>query len=111
MAAWEPGQPPGRIARGFEGAFRRVLRGYELSLDWALASKGLVMLSLLAVITLNVYLYVKAPKGFFPQQDTGQISGGLRTAHRDIEITARQRDLGLAERFVQRRVGVNSVCE
>lgn len=33
---------------------------------------------LLVVIGLNVFLYVKVPKGFFPQQDTGQIMGFTR---------------------------------
>ncbi|MDP3824128.1 MAG: efflux RND transporter permease subunit [Burkholderiales bacterium] len=70
--------PPGRIARGAERVYGWVLRGYELSLDWALASKGLVMLILVAVIGLNVYLFAVAPKGFFPQQDSGQLNGGLR---------------------------------
>ena len=37
------------------------------------------MLFILAcVIGLNVYLFSAAPKGFFPQQDTGQLNGGLR---------------------------------
>ena len=57
---------PGRLARWFEGGFNRIHRGYETSLDWALGSKLLVMLILLAVVGLNAYLYVKAPKGFFP---------------------------------------------
>lgn len=84
MCAWflpEAGsqaKPPGRIARGAERVYGWVLRGYELSLDWALASKGLVMLILVAVIGLNVYLFAVAPKGFFPQQDSGQLNGGLR---------------------------------
>ena len=84
MCAWllKPGgehdKPPGRVARGAERGYQWVLRGYERSLDWALASKALVMLILLAVIGLNVYLFAAAPKGFFPQQDTGQLNGGLR---------------------------------
>ncbi|MBH2018247.1 MAG: efflux RND transporter permease subunit [Burkholderiales bacterium] len=92
MCAWllKPhagAKPPGRIARAFENAFNRLLKGYETALDWALASKLLVMLILLAVIGLNVYLYIAAPKGFFPQQDTGQINGGLR-ADRSISFQA-----------------------
>ncbi len=85
MCAWllDPGgshnaKPPGRIARGAERAYDWVLLRYEHSLDWALASKGLVMLILLAVVGLNVYLFTKVPKGFFPQQDSGQLNGGLR---------------------------------
>lgn len=97
MCAWllKPdahSKPPGpfaAVARWFERAFNRVHRIYETSLDWALHSKLLVMLILAAVVGLNVYLYVKAPKGFFPQQDTGQINGGLR-ADRSISFQALQ---------------------
>ena len=97
MCAWllkpDPAhKPPGRIARGFENGFKWVLRIYEHALDWALASKGMVMLVLVAVVGLNVYLYVSAPKGFFPQQDSGQINGGLR-ADRSISFKAMQSKL------------------
>ncbi|MDO9116155.1 MAG: efflux RND transporter permease subunit [Polaromonas sp.] len=85
-------KPPGRMARWFEAAFRRLHRGYEISLDWALASRVIVMLSLLAVIALNVYLFVAIPKGYFPQQDSGQISGGVR-ADRSISFQAMQSKL------------------
>jgi len=84
MCAWllQPGgpveRPPGRVARVAERGYQWLLRRYEASLDWALASKLLVMVILIAVIGLNVYLFAAAPKGFFPQQDTGQLNGGLR---------------------------------
>ncbi|RZI63453.1 MAG: nodulation protein, partial [Variovorax sp.] len=73
--------PPRRAswpARWAERGYDATLRVYERSLDWALASKTLVMLILLAVIGLNVYLFAKVPKGFFPQTDNGQLNGGLR---------------------------------
>ncbi len=100
MCAWllkphkpqEPNQPPGRLSfipRFFEGAFNRLHRAYEVSLDWALGSKTLIMLILVAVVGLNVYLFVKIPKGFFPQQDTGQINAGLR-ADQSISFQATQ---------------------
>ena len=86
MCAWllKPGgehqndKPPGRIGRMAAGSYDWILRRYEASLDWALDSKALVMFILLAVIGLNVYLFSAAPKGFFPQQDSGQLNGGLR---------------------------------
>ena len=86
MCAWllRPGgaddrrRAPGWLARHAERSYDWVLARYTESLDWALASKGLVMLILLAVIGLNVYLFVEVPKSLFPQQDTGQIAGGLR---------------------------------
>ncbi|GJI99695.1 transport system membrane protein [Duganella rhizosphaerae] len=95
MCAWllKPGhvhaKPPGRIARFFERGFDFILKGYEHSLDWALSSVWLVMLSLVFVIGLNFYLFAAIPKGGFPQQDTGQINGGIR-ADQSISFQAMQ---------------------
>ena len=113
MCAWllKPhtgSKPPGRVARAFENAFKRLLGGYETALDWALGSKLLVMLILLAVIGLNVYLYIAAPKGFFPQQDTGQISGGLR-ADRSISFQALQGKLRELVDIIRRDPAVDTV--
>ena len=82
----------GLIARWFDNGFKRVLRTYEVSLDWALNMRWLIMLILVAVVGMNVYLFVKIPKGFFPQQDTGQINGGLR-ADQSISFQAMQSKL------------------
>ena len=57
---------------------RRAQRAYRTGLRWALRHQFAVMLSLLAVIGLNIYLYVVIPKTFFPQQDTGVIVGGVQ---------------------------------
>ena len=113
MCAWllkpqSASKPPGRIARAFENGFQRVLRVYEIALDWALASKLLVMLILAAVVGLNVYLYIAAPKGFFPQQDTGQISGGLR-ADRSISFSALQGKLKELVDIIRRDPAVDTV--
>ena len=96
MCAWllKPHSPnkSGAVARWFDNGFKRVMRGYEVSLDWALHMRWLVMLVLVAVVGMNVYLFVKIPKGFFPQQDTGQINGGLR-ADQSISFQALQSKL------------------
>jgi len=86
MCAWmlKPGgehdknKPQGRLGRIAARSYDWMLKRYESSLDWALDSKALVMLILVAVVGLNVYLFSAAPKGFFPQQDSGQLNGGLR---------------------------------
>lgn len=57
---------------------RWCLRGYQRSLDWALVHSRITLLILLGTIGLNVYLYSVVPKGFFPQQDTGQLLGFFR---------------------------------
>jgi multidrug efflux pump len=85
-------RPPGRLARWAERGFDRVLKAYEHALDWALDAKLLVMLILAFVVGLNVYLFSAAPKGFFPQQDTGQINGGMR-ADQSISFQAMQQKL------------------
>jgi len=82
----------GRVSRWFDNGFKRVLSAYEVSLDWALHMRWLVMLVLVAVVGMNVYLFVKIPKGFFPQQDSGQINGGLR-ADQSISFQALQAKL------------------
>jgi multidrug efflux pump len=97
LCAWllKPGhdtRPPGRVARWFERAFAHVLRTYERCLDWALSNLWLVMAILVFVVGLNVYLFSAAPKGFFPQQDTGQINGGLR-ADQSISFQSMQAKL------------------
>ena len=107
----EAARPPGRfsfIPRMFEVGFQRVHRSYEVSLDWALGSKLLVMLILVAVIGLNVFLFVKIPKGFFPQQDTGQISGGLR-ADQSISFQAMQGKLWQLVNIIRADPAVDTV--
>jgi multidrug efflux pump len=61
-----------------EGAFDRVLHSYERALGWALQHGILIMLILAITIGLNVYLFMIIPKGFFPQQDTGRLQGGIQ---------------------------------
>ncbi|WP_332859195.1 efflux RND transporter permease subunit [Janthinobacterium svalbardensis] len=97
MCAWllksgEQHKPPGLVARWFERGFERMLKVYEHCLDWALSSAALVMTILVFVVGLNVYLFAAAPKGFFPQQDTGQINGGMR-ADQSISFQAMQSKL------------------
>jgi multidrug efflux pump len=58
--------------------FRWVQRGYERSLAWALGHGPLVMTVLAATVGLNVALYEIVPKGFFPQQDTGRLTGNIQ---------------------------------
>jgi len=67
----------GRFARTLERGFDRLAAGYERTLGWALAHPALVLATLAATVALNVYLYIAVPKGFFPQQDTGRLVGGI----------------------------------
>ena len=65
-------------ARSSERVFERALRAYDRSLSWSLDNPGTIMVVLAMTIGLNVYLFSIISKGFFPQQDTGSIIGGIR---------------------------------
>lgn len=113
MCAWllkpkTDDRPPGRLARVFERGFTRLHCSYEISLDWAIGSTKLVMLILVAVIGLNFYLFSAAPKGFFPQQDTGQIRGGMR-ADQSISFQAMQGKLRELVDIIKRDPAVATV--
>jgi multidrug efflux pump len=68
----------GRLYMLSERFFQWVLNVYRRSLHWALDNPGLVLTALLLTIALNVATAIKIPKGFFPQQDTGQLGGAVR---------------------------------
>jgi multidrug efflux pump len=68
----------GRIYRASEKGFSSLLSGYSRTLRWVLNHPWPVFVILLLTIALNFYLIAIIPKGFFPQQDTGQLQGGIR---------------------------------
>jgi multidrug efflux pump len=70
-------QKQGRFFRACERVFDAMLGGYRRSLTWALANRALVFVVLLVTIALNAVLVIHVPKGFFPQQDTGVITGAM----------------------------------
>jgi multidrug efflux pump len=60
------------------GVFARVVDAYAHSLTWALRHPGLVMFTLAAAIALTILLFIAVPKGFFPEQDTGRLTGSMQ---------------------------------
>ena len=60
-----------------ERCFNAVLRSYEHALTWVLKHSFMVLCVAIATLALNIYLYAIIPKGFFPQQDTGRLSGNI----------------------------------
>ena len=68
----------GWLYRANEWIFQRILRLYEVTLAWVLRHQFLMLLVTLATIYVTVRLYIDIPKGFFPQQDTGALSGTIQ---------------------------------
>ena len=63
------------VLRAFERFFEVLLRSYAWSLDRVLRAKSIMLVVTLATIAGTIWLYVIAPKGFFPAEDTGYVLG------------------------------------
>ena len=77
----------GRLYRLSERGFDGLLALYEHGLKIVLRHRFITLMVMLGTIALTGYLYVVIPKGFFPQQDTGQIVG-ITEAAQDISFAA-----------------------
>lgn len=61
-----------------EGAFNKMLHGYDVSLKWVLREQFLILLVTIGTAVLSVQMFRTVNKGFFPQQDTGRINGFIQ---------------------------------
>ncbi|HZT36299.1 MAG TPA: multidrug efflux RND transporter permease subunit [Bryobacteraceae bacterium] len=86
------GRRHGRAYRISERAFHAIHSFYEETLGWVLHHPQLMLLVTIGTVCLSVYLYIIAPKGFFPQQDTGRMSGSIVGAQ-DISFPAMREKL------------------
>jgi multidrug efflux pump len=87
----------------------RSIAVYERTLAWSLEHGRLVMLGLLVTIVLNVLLFTWIPKGFFPQEDTGLITGGI-VADQSISFQLMKDKLVQLMNIVQADPAVQSVA-
>jgi multidrug efflux pump len=67
-----------RFGRAFERGFEQLRRNYAATLDWALRHRRIMISIFWASLVLTIFMYFVIPKGFLPQQDTGQLQGGIR---------------------------------
>ncbi|MBP0582130.1 efflux RND transporter permease subunit [Labrys sp. LIt4] len=70
----------GRLYKLSESFFEAMVNAYERGLDLVLRFRFLTLLTFFATVALSGYLFVIIPKGFFPQQDTGLITGVVEAA-------------------------------
>ncbi|MHB8347962.1 MAG: efflux RND transporter permease subunit [Acidiferrobacterales bacterium] len=68
-------QRSSRIATLFDRAYRKTIDGYARSLDWALTHRLLMLGLTLLTVVMTVVLYIRVPKSFMPEEDTGLIIG------------------------------------
>jgi hydrophobe/amphiphile efflux-1 (HAE1) family protein len=77
----------GRILQFSENAFNAMHKFYERTLKWVLQREYVMLGATAAVMLLTIWLYTIVPRGFFPQQDTGQMMGTTEAAQ-DISFDA-----------------------
>ncbi|HEX3875486.1 MAG TPA: efflux RND transporter permease subunit [Bryobacteraceae bacterium] len=79
MCAWllQPDHGHGKLYNLSERFYQWIISTYASALDVVLNHPAAIMVVFVATLGVNVYLYDKIPKGFFPQQDTGRLQGAV----------------------------------
>jgi HAE1 family hydrophobic/amphiphilic exporter-1 len=75
-----PSKIAGAVLNGFERGFNASLRWYEAGLDLALHYRKSVLVVALMTFVATAYLFMTIPKGFFPEEDIGQINVSTEAA-------------------------------
>ena len=91
-----------------ERIFARMRGAYATSLTWVLRHPRSMLAVTLATMGVSIYLYIIVPKGFFPQQDTGRLSGNIQ-ASQDISFQAMRQKLTEVVEIIQRDPAVENV--
>ena len=102
-------QQHGRLYQMSERFFDAILRAYERGLDVCLKFRFLTLLVFFGTLALTVYLFMIIPKGFFPQQDTGLLTG-ISEGAQDISFADMYRHQEELGKIVQADPDVASVA-
>jgi multidrug efflux pump len=91
-----------------ERGFQWIADAYGRSLTTVLRHPVLTLLVLAVTLALNVYLYIRVPKGFFPEQDNGRLNGSVQ-ADQDSSFQSMQEKLLQILQIVEKDPGVDTV--
>jgi multidrug efflux pump len=94
--------------RSSEWAFDKLLATYRISLKWVLEHQPITLTVTILVACLSVFLYIKVPKGFFPQQDAGRIIGSVQ-ADQDTSFQSMRDKMEQYVKIVMRDPAVSTV--
>ncbi len=73
-------QQHGRMYNAMERVFDTALHGYERSLGWVMGHRPLSLVFSVLILVATGLLYTLIPKGLFPSDDTGLLSGTTEAA-------------------------------
>jgi len=97
----------GRMYRWSEEFFDGLLDGYRRSLTWVLNRPALMLLVFVATVGATIYLGYTAALGFFPQQDTGVLNGGMQ-GPQDSSFAAMNKAVKRANEIIKSYPGVQN---
>ncbi len=97
------------LGKTFERGFSALLGAYERSLDWALAHRKTVLAVAVASFVATIVQYAFIPKGFFPEEDVGQIQASTE-ASEDISYAAMEQLQQRVAEVVRKHDAVASVA-
>ncbi|MBV9199992.1 MAG: efflux RND transporter permease subunit, partial [Alphaproteobacteria bacterium] len=98
----------GKLYRAGEKVFEFILKTYEKSLSWVLEHAALMLVVTVLALCLNMYLFVKVPKGLFPQQDNGRVIGSF-IGDQDISFQSMSKKILQLSKIVEDDPGVATV--
>ncbi len=90
----------GRWYRASERVFGGMHHFYGVTLGWALRHPRFMLTLVLVTIATNVVLFAIIPKGFFPEQDTGRLFGGIQ-AEQDISFQSMSEKLSTVVEIIR----------
>jgi HAE1 family hydrophobic/amphiphilic exporter-1 len=99
----------GKLYQLSERFFDAMLRGYEWGLDLVLRWRFVTLCVFFGTVALSVYLFVVIPKGFFPQQDVGLITG-ITEGGQDISFAEMSRIQAQIGEIIQKDPAVASIA-
>ena len=99
----------GWLYRTSERGFNWIVGLYARTLDRVLHHPAITLGVLAATIGLNVFLFIRVPKGFFPQQDNGRLNGTI-IADQDTSFQAMEKNLQQMVKIVQQDPAVDTVA-
>jgi multidrug efflux pump len=98
----------GRVFQASERVFQWIMGHYETSLAWVLRHPFTTIMVFFATVLTTGVLYFFIPKGFFPQQDTGRVTGSI-VASQDISFAGMEKLMTDYVAIVQKDPAIESV--
>jgi HAE1 family hydrophobic/amphiphilic exporter-1 len=92
-----PKPPSNFVTQMLEKGFRNLEAGYARSLDFVLRFKFMTLVIFLGTMAVAVLLYATVSTGFFPQQDTGFLSGVMITSQDASFTKSKQKGQAVAK--------------